>query len=256
VLPTRRLLVAGAAVLLLAAGGATAWRLTRTEEAAPPGDPVWVGAALRTDRGTATELVVTEPGVAAERAGAQVLGAPDAAFTKTTSRLTTVYTAGDVTVRVRDGKPRSVSGSRGPAPGDAPSEEVAIERATEAMRAFGLDPAEWKPTARTSAGLRTVQFTPKSDLPIFATQGVMQPWVSMGLDGGGVRSFLVTLTRLAPRQVAIRSQQEAWADVGRAGRYDTVRLVLVDRGEGVIAPHWEFATTDGKKVPVRAVLTS
>lgn len=250
---TVRRVVAGGVVVALITLGAAAF-LSGSGE---PGAPQWKGDTLDTARGTGTEIAiepVTLPNP--ELVAAAALGKPKPSFTSSTTSFVTTYTDGDVVVRVRALSPVRVSGQRTPAPGALPAPPEALTVADGFLRAFGLDPGDWTVKQSDGAGFRSVTYEPRADLPIFAASGVEAPRVAIAIDKAGVRSFSATLARLAPRPAALVSQQEAFARVDRAGRYESVRLVLVDRGTGVIRPHWEFNDADGKLYPVMAVLTA
>lgn len=255
---TVRRVVAGVIVVSLVTLGAAALLSTTGGESGPT-EPVWAGAALGTERGTSTEFDIAPVKVTApERVAARLLGKPDPAFTpSTTGSEQATFIDGDVTVRLRTTTgPTTMVGQRASSTGVLPSDAEALATANTLLRAFKLDAKDWTVTQPAAPSFKAVYYRVKADLPVFTTAGVQEPTVSVAVDDRGVRSFSITLADMTPRRVAIRSEQEAFADVTRAGRYVSVRLVLVDSGQGRITPHWEFEDDGGKKVPIPAVLTA
>jgi hypothetical protein len=251
--PTRRRLVAyGAALAVLVAAGVTAYVLPRGAD-----EPVWAGPPLGTARGQATEYVVNAlaPADPAAPAG-RALGADTVTDSGEVQRGARVFRGGeDVEVHVRPDTPTVIFARRGAAPGEAPAEARAKAAAEAVMRAYGMDPAQWTPTVRTRDRALSVQYVVRAGQPVFEAGGVAAPLASFTVDGKGVQAMTLTLVAFAPRTVEIMSEAEAFARVAHQGRYERVRLVLVNAGQGAIRPYWEFAASDGKLRPVLAVLT-
>lgn len=251
--PTPRRLVAyGAALAVLVAAGVTAYVLTR-----PSDEPAWAGPPLGTARGQAAELAISAlaPDDPAGPAG-RALGAEAVTGSGEVQRGARVFRGGeDVEVHVRPDTPTVIFARRGAAPGEGPTEARATAAAEAVMKAYGMDPAQWTPTVRARGGTLSVQYVVRAEQPVFEAGGVAAALASFTVDGKGVQAMTLTLVTFAPRPVEIMSEAEAFARLAHAGRYERVRLVLVNAGKGVIQPYWEFAAADGTLRPVLAVLT-
>jgi len=195
------------------------------------------------------------PQPAPERAGATLLGAGDAPLASRQEGGATVFTAGDVSVRVVRGTPGTVAGLRPVAGTTPPGRAAALAAGRRLMAAFRMDATQWTPTVRDAGPTTSVQFEIDAALPVFATGGVVQPFVSLAVDARGVRSFTLTPVVLGYATVDVVSEAAAFGRLTRDGSYTGARLVLVDDGSGTIKPFWEFVTAAGDKRPVPAVLT-
>lgn len=239
--PTRRRLVAYGAALAFLAAGVTAYVLTR------PSGPRWAGPALSAERANVPEYVLVpaaprgpsgpaDPAlVAARRLG----GTPDVEV-------------------VSDASPVVVKAERPVAPGTAPDDATALAAARTVLTDFGLVPDQWTHFFVPSVGpqgARMLRYVPRTDVAAFPVRGFEVPVVVVSVDAEGVRQLSVPLVTFEARQVRILSEREAFALVTEDGRYTRVRRVLVFRGDGLLRPHWEFRTSDGRLRPVPAVLT-